>query len=602
MAPNYALRRTVALTGLVAAVWGVHATATALIGLVTPDGPAPNRAAALGVPAAAPAAAPAPRERITGTDPITLSFAGDTHFEKQLAAAATRPDGLAALQPHLAAADLTVVNLETAITASGKPLGGKQFTFAAPPSALATLAGAGVDVVSLANNHAVDFGADGLAETLAARAGAPVAMVGIGADEAEAFTPSVHVIDGVSVAVLAATQLKDHTTHYFTAGAEEPGVASMVSLDRLERAVRDAAAAHDVVVVVPHWGTEKELCPTPAQFEATRVLTAAGADIIVGSHSHRVMAGGWSGNSYVGYGLGNFVWFLNTTFPGRSTGVLTLEVDKEKVAQRRAAVPGERASVGALVTRESWQPLIIPDSGIPTADPATARTMIANRAALLGCSKLAGAPDAPGAAVTASAPATATPTPEPPAPAASASPAEQPFEAKGVPIVSRDHPLASSYVPPWSKEADGLHPDVRAAVDRMIADARAAGMPLAVRSGYRDWATQDASFKRAWARYGEGARRYYAEAGHSEHQTGLALDLSADGKHQKGHQFARTPQAAWVAQNAHRYGFVIRYPEGKRHITGVDHEPWHVRWVGVELATELAARPGLTLEEYLGLA
>ena len=625
MAPNYPLRRAVVLVGLAGLIWGTASGVHAVAGLVgpRPAGPAPVTAAdALprpgvpqpgvpepastpGQPAAPPPAAPAPPPPkpapITGTDPVTISFAGDTHFAKQLAPVAADPQGLAALKPYLAGADITVLNLETAITAKGAPLGGKEFTFAAPASALTTLAEAGVDVVSMANNHAVDFGSAGLAETLAAKASSPVTITGIGANRAEAFAPAVTVVDGVSVAVLAATQLREQTTAAFTAGEAKPGVASMVELDAITAAVRDAAARYDVVVVVPHWGTEKELCPTAPQTTAAQRLAEAGADIVVGGHSHRVMGSGWQGTTYFGYGLGNFVWFLNTTFPGRSTGVLTLDIDKAAVQARRALPPAERGKAGSVVAKDAWQPLSIPTSGIPVADPATADQMRADRAAVQGCSKLATA--RPGAAP---APDAAAQPPVTAPGAAKTAPAKQPardtpYEFKGVPVISSSYPLTKNYTPAWSKEPDGLKPEVRAALNQMFADAKAAKLPLAVRSGYRSWAVQDASFKRAYAKYGEGARRYYAEAGHSEHQTGLSLDLS-DGTSMQGYKFAATKQAGWVAANAAKYGFIIRYPEGKRPITGVDHEPWHLRYVGVEVAAAMAKTPGITLEEYLGLA
>lgn len=613
MAPNYPLRRAVVLVGLAGLVWGTASGIGAITGVLAPqagtpavvtplealtaqDAPASPAQPATPTPAP-PRPAPAP---ITGTDPVTISFAGDTHFAKQLAPVASDPEGLAALKPYLAGADLTVLNLETAITATGAPVGGKEFTFAAPASALTTLANAGVDVVSMANNHAVDFGATGLAETLAAKASSPVQITGIGANRADAFRPAVQVVDGVSIAVLAATQLREQTTAAFTAGENKPGVASMVDLDAFTGAVRDAAARYDVVVVVPHWGTEKEMCPTAPQTSAAQRLAEAGADIIVGGHSHRVMESGWQGNTYVGYGLGNFVWFLNTTFPGRSTGVLTLAIDKATVQARRALPASERGKAGSVVAKDAWQPLSIPASGIPTADPATADQMRADRAAVQACSKLStsrlgAAPQA----TTASAPPVAetsaktAPTAQPPR--------DTPYEFQGVPVISGSFPLSKNYTPPWAKEPDGLKPEVRAALNQMFADAKAAGLPLAVRSGYRSWAVQDASFKRAHAQYGEGARRYYAEAGHSEHQTGLSLDLS-DGTSMQGYKFAATKQAGWVAAHAAQYGFIIRYPENKRHLTGVDHEPWHIRYVGVEVAAALAKTPGITLEEHLGLA
>lgn len=202
-------------------------------------------------------------------------------------------------------------------------------------------------------------------------------------------------------------------------------------------------------------------------------------------------------------------------------------------------------------------------------------------------------------------PATAKPTPQASTakakPQASTAARDTPFEVNGIVVVSKFHPLTKAYVPATGSDPDGLRPEVRTAVTEMIAAAKAEKLTLAVRSGYRSYSVQSASFKRAYAKYGEGARRYYAEAGHSEHQTGLALDLS-DGRNQTGSSFAKTPQATWVARNAHRFGFIVRYPEGKRAVTGVDHEPWHVRYVGIDVATEMAKTPGLTLEEFLGLA
>ena len=98
----------------------------------------------------------------------------------------------------------------------------------------------------------------------------------------------------------------------------------------------------------------------------------------------------------------------------------------------------------------------------------------------------------------------------------------------------------------------------------------------------------------------ETARRYYAEPGASEHQTGLSLD-AWDGRN-RGTAFARTPQAAWLARHAVDHGFIVRYPLGKTAITGYAWESWHLRWVGTEVSAAFTSDPSLTLEEFLGLA
>lgn len=195
---------------------------------------------------------------------------------------------------------------------------------------------------------------------------------------------------------------------------------------------------------------------------------------------------------------------------------------------------------------------------------------------------------------------TVAPTDSPKAGRATGPITDTPFEVKGIPVVSKDHRLSASYVPPWAGQPHGLHPDVTASFQRLRAAARADNLTLTIRSGYRGHATQKDSFNRALTQYPEKtARLYFAEAGASEHQTGLALDVW-DGLN-RGAAFARTEHATWLAANAHTYGFIIRYPQGKTHITGYAWESWHLRWVGTEVSSRFGPHSSLTLEEYLGI-
>ena len=108
-------------------------------------------------------------------------------------------------------------------------------------------------------------------------------------------------------------------------------------------------------------------------------------------------------------------------------------------------------------------------------------------------------------------------------------------------------------------------------------------------SGYRSYNTQKGLYNYYVNRDGrEAADRYSARPGHSEHSTGLAMDVSGiDGKCAATDCFGETPEAAWLAENVYDYGFIIRYPEGKEHITGYKYEPWHLRYVGVDIAREI---------------
>ena len=175
--------------------------------------------------------------------PVTLAFAGDVHFEGPLRTALDNNPAtvLSAIAPVLKSYDITMVNLETAITEPGTPAA-KQFTFRAPPSALTALTDAGIKVATEANNHGEDYGPIGLADSLAARANSPgVHVIGIGKDADDAFAPYRATVHGDRVAIIAATQVIDASlATAWTATDNHPGLASAKDLPRLLAAVRSA--------------------------------------------------------------------------------------------------------------------------------------------------------------------------------------------------------------------------------------------------------------------------------------------------------------------------------------------------------------------------
>ncbi len=160
---------------------------------------------------------------------------------------------------------------------------------------------------------------------------------------------------------------------------------------------------------------------------------------------------------------------------------------------------------------------------------------------------------------------------------------------QGILIANKTYALPADYDP-------GVNPEAKAAFDRMQVAASAEMMSLSIVSGYRSYATQEATYNRHVAANGqEKADTMSARPGHSEHQTGLAFDINY-----AGDSFASTPEAAWLAANCWKYGFIIRYPQGKSDITGYKYEPWHIRYLGEENAKKVYDS-GLTLEEYLGI-
>ncbi len=332
---------------------------------------------------AAPSKRPAPASTSaaaapTGQHPasdVTLAFAGDVHF-----AGRVRPrlrshprDVLGPIGAVLARADIAMINLESAVTDGGTPEP-KEFHFRAPPAALTALAAAGVDVVTMANNHGVDYGPAGLADTLAAARTPLVSVIGIGADAAQAYAPYLTNVRGTRVAILAASQVSDRTAAVWAAGQTSPGIATAFAIDRLLAAVQAARARADLVVVYLHWGAEGQACPTSAQLFLARRLTGAGADAVVGTHAHLLLGAGWLGRGYVAYGLGNFLWWRDNAY-SNDTGVLTLRVRRHRV-------------VGATLT-----PARIDGDGVPLPLTGASAARIQDKFRGLGaCARLSPSP------------------------------------------------------------------------------------------------------------------------------------------------------------------------------------------------------------------
>jgi zinc D-Ala-D-Ala carboxypeptidase len=142
------------------------------------------------------------------------------------------------------------------------------------------------------------------------------------------------------------------------------------------------------------------------------------------------------------------------------------------------------------------------------------------------------------------------------------------------------------------------------ALSKLAAAAKTDGLTLTMQSGYRSYSYQTALYNRYVGEQGQAtADTQSARAGHSEHQTGLAVDLGGTTRPACNVEdcYKDTPEGKWIAANAHKYGFIIRYPEGKQSVTGYIYEPWHLRFVGTELAADMHGKRVATMEEYFGL-
>ncbi len=157
-------------------------------------------------------------------------------------------------------------------------------------------------------------------------------------------------------------------------------------------------------------------------------------------------------------------------------------------------------------------------------------------------------------------------------------------------LANKTYALPSDYNP------GGLTEECSSAFTKMQSDAAAQGLTLYINSAFRSYDYQKNLYNRYVSRDGKRlADTYSARPGHSEHQTGLSLDLNTVTQ-----SFAETAEGKWVAAHCHEYGFIIRYPKGKTQFTGYCYEPWHLRYVGIEKATAIT-NSGMCLEEYYGI-
>jgi D-alanyl-D-alanine carboxypeptidase len=143
-----------------------------------------------------------------------------------------------------------------------------------------------------------------------------------------------------------------------------------------------------------------------------------------------------------------------------------------------------------------------------------------------------------------------------------------------------------------------LRSEAASAFAELAAAAAQDGVFLKAVSAYRSYDAQVVAYEENRAIYGDEVDRFSARPGHSEHQLGTTADVSSSGVGYGLEPFDGTPEAAWIEANSWRYGFVVSYPEGMEHVTGYAYEPWHIRYVGEEVASEVE-ESGTTLHEYL---
>ncbi len=249
----------------------------------------------------------------------TVTVAGDIMLGRRVATEA--PGGSATtlrpLSRRLAAADLTIGNLESTLSDDGFPSQGDD-SFAADPSVLSALDDAGFDLLSLANNHTGDYGEQALRQTLHAIDASPIRSVGAGRNANEAWRPVVLTADGVSVGFVAFNAIGEtpRATRSRPGAAEirmqpRTGPLDRSDLTRTSGIVQALSARTDITIVLPHWGDQYTNQPVADQRIVGAALVEAGADLVVGGHPHWVQGVQLHRGRVIAHSLGNFVFDMD---------------------------------------------------------------------------------------------------------------------------------------------------------------------------------------------------------------------------------------------------------------------------------------------------
>lgn len=307
---------------------------------------------------------------------IVLGFAGDTTFT----------DGLDLREPFGQVADLMrepdlmVVNLETAVAdpGVGRPPVDKRFLFRSPPSSLDLLVDAGVDVVALANNHTLDFGADALAQTIDEIDNRSLLRVGAGLDEEAAYEP---LIVGVGEWTIGLVSLSRVPCDWSASGDNvRPQVAwaCPALFDRAEASARQAMEQADVTIVMIHGGEEGVLCPSPFMVELEQSFASMGVDAVINGHPHVLQGITKHGDTWAAHSLGNFAFPPASGITGNSAIVQLLvseagiDLRIEPVRSDRGVLsppsPAQRDDIINQMQRVS-DGVTIADDGIVVAEP-----------------------------------------------------------------------------------------------------------------------------------------------------------------------------------------------------------------------------------------
>ena len=286
-------------------------------------------------------------------DPVVhLLFSGDVYFSSHVLTAYDNAGGIhgvldEAYRDEISRADIYMANQEFPFSDRGTPAPDKQFTFRVPPERVSMMHELGIDIVTIANNHTLDYGTDALVDTCTTLENAGIPYVGAGANMDRAKQLETIEVRGRTIGFLAASRVYPDTS--WVANSKKPGMVSGYDPSILLKEIEAAGEYCDYLVVYMHWGIERVEKPQEYQRTLGRQLIDAGADLVIGSHPHVLQGIEYYQGKPIVYSLGNFIF--GSSIP--KTALLRADVDLEQNQVKLSLVPG---TSGAGFTKELTDP------------------------------------------------------------------------------------------------------------------------------------------------------------------------------------------------------------------------------------------------------
>jgi poly-gamma-glutamate capsule biosynthesis protein CapA/YwtB (metallophosphatase superfamily) len=232
------------------------------------------------------------------------------------------------VRKEVSKSDISIANLETAVTKRTKRFP-KTYNFKANPSAIKGVTNAGFDLVSLANNHSMDYGQEGLIDTLNELKKRNLPYIGAGKNSAEAYRVKTFTVKGKKISFLAFSRVIPAQS--WVAQSKRAGTANGYNLNTILKSIKKVSLHSDYVFVYMHWGIEKNKKPEKFQRQYAKKMIDAGADAVIGSHSHVLQGFEYYKGKPIAYSLGNFLFPDYVSGEKAQTGLLHLDIHSNKI-------------------------------------------------------------------------------------------------------------------------------------------------------------------------------------------------------------------------------------------------------------------------------